>query len=66
MTCWHTFVSTAAAARILRVSRKQVLRLIESGKLTGRVVGRSGDWQITYESVFDYRREQLKKEEKGK
>lgn len=50
-------ISTETAARLLKVSRRKVLLLIEHGKLRARVVG-EGAWAIYYGSVLDYMQRQ--------
>jgi excisionase family DNA binding protein len=49
-----TQISVATAARILRISERGVLRLIERGEIEARVIGRSGAHSVYYTSVVNY------------
>ena len=53
MSNQQTRISTATAARILRVSRDVVVRLIVSGHLRARRKGLRGWYQIEHQSVLD-------------
>jgi excisionase family DNA binding protein len=49
----RTEISTATAARILRISTEEVRKLITSKKLEARRSGFS-PWRVGYASVIDY------------
>lgn len=55
-------ISKQSAARILEVSERKVLRLIEEKKITAWPTGHDGAWRIGYGSVIRYRQKQLQEE----
>lgn len=53
MNLSKTEVTVGTAVRVLRLSKRTVIRMCESGKLRARRLGEFGWWRIDYDSLID-------------
>jgi excisionase family DNA binding protein len=57
-------ISKQEAARILKVSERRVLRLLEKEEIAGRIEGHEGTWRIYRGSVMAYLEKKQREESK--